>query len=329
MKQSIVPTYSRAPSPEFQKHLFDAGFLTPLIGLSREQKETKEGQPIPLDVHFRSNDVLQVYYGLTSLVNAQLKKNGVVALSAHGTYAKQDCAKNFLGNWHVSNLEFADSLSQYIREVCVSDSHTNKEGKIQADWSRIGKHANPRWIPFDREAVLSYDNIEQSKLGRTFTEVERARSLLETIAIFRPGRRQEKWARPGGPGRELDQLAIDDNGNLVLIEIKDAKGTPSEVYYAPLQLLQYIHEWRHAFGWLSVSRQLQELVDVRVRLGLMCEPPPLTGGIRAAVCFGKDDPSPEVTRRFYEVLGVVNAHLPSNVLPVEVWKLGENGPQSL
>ncbi len=329
MKQSIVPTYCRAPSPELQRQLSDTGFLTPLIGLSKEKVKTTAGHHIPLDVHFRSGDVVQVYCGLTSLVRAQLKNNGIVTLSAHDTYSKQDCAKDFLKDWRISSPEFVDSLSQYIHTIKVSDSHTSKEGRIQADWSRVGKDENSPWIPFDREAVLSYDDTQQSQLGRTFTEVESARSLLDIIAVSRPGRRHEKWARPKRPGRELDQLAIDSNGNLVLIEIKDAKGTSSEVYYAPLQLLQYIHEWRHAFGWLSVSRQLQKLIDVRVRLGLMREPPPLTGGIRAAVCFGRDERSDEVKRRYYEVLGVVNAHLPSNVQPVETWSYGDRGPQPL
>jgi len=31
----------------------------------------------------------------------------------------------------------------------------------------------------------------------------------------------------------------------------------------------------------------------------------------------------------YEVFGVVNAHLPSNVQPVETWSYGPEGPQPL
>lgn len=327
-RKPIIPSYPRAPSFELRKLLSDEEFLAPFISLSKEKKKIKNDH-VELDVHFRSNDTIQVYCGLTSLVDAKLKKDNIVTLSAHNTYRKQDCAKDLLRDWRIPSPGFMDSLLKYIHTVKVADSQTNKEGKIQADWSQVDEHQNRPWIPFDREAVLSYDNIEQSKLGRTFTEVESARTILDTIAVSRPGRRHEKWARPDGPGRELDQLAIDGDGNLVLIEIKDAKGKSSEVYYAPLQLLQYVHEWRHAFGWLSVSRQLRELIDVRVQLGLMREPPSLTGGIRAAVCFGEDERSDEVKRRYYEVLGVVNAYLPSNVQPVETWSYGHKGPRPL
>ena len=156
-------------------------------------------------------------------------------------------------------------------------------------------------------------------------------SLLETIAD-RPGRRGESWAKPSGGGRELDQLAIDGEGNLVLIEIKDATTSAGSaaIFYAPLQLLQYVHEWRHAFGWLSVSKDLQKLIEARQEVGLMPSAlPELTGGIRAAVCFGEDKRSEEVMRRFYEALGVVNAHLPPNVQPIETWSYGNDGPQPL
>ena len=70
---------------------------------------------------------------------------------------------------------------------------------------------------------------------------------------------------------------------------------------------------------------MQELIDARVALGLMLEVPQLSGRLRAAVCFGNDGRSEEVKRRYYETLGVVNAHLPSEVGPIETWKLEDGG----
>ena len=49
----------------------------------------------------------------------------------------------------------------------------------------------------------------------------------------------------------------------------------------------------------------------------------LTGGIRPAMGFGADHRSAEVQRRYCEVLGIVNQHLPPGVPPIETWTIEE------
>ena len=251
-RKPIIPSYPRAPSCKLRELLTKGEFLAPIIDLSEREKQV-ENDKLFLDVHLRPQDQVHVYCGLTRIVGAQLKRNGTVDIFADSAYKSQDCSENLFGNWSVGDIRFLDALNDYIDRVNVNKRHTNREGKIQTTWSRV---LDP-WIPFDREGVLSYKNEEQSKYGRKFEEVERALSLLMAIAE-RPGRKGVSWAKPSGGGRELDQLAIDSEGNLVLIEVKDASANSGAIFYAPLQLLQYVHEWRHAFGWLSVSRDLQE-----------------------------------------------------------------------
>lgn len=319
---SNMPTYKRAPSDDFLR-LLKEGFLSPLLHLG---EQTVAGRHH--DVHLRIGDEVHVYRGLTRLVAAKRRRDGKVEVSASPTYTSQTCAEGLFGVWSAEDEEsqrFENVLSRYLDEVCVALRHTEKEGGVQTSWSRDSERLP--WTPFDREAVLSYESEQQASKGRKFTEVEQAHSLLKTIATKRPGRRGQKWSEPSSPGKELDQLAVDPKGNLVLIELKYAEGdgNSAEIYYSPLQLLQYIHEWKRALGWLSVWRDLQELIDARVALKIMRKAPKLTGGIRAAVCFGKDGRSKEVKRRYYETLGIVNAHLPSNVGPIETWKLDDGG----
>ena len=130
------------------------------------------------------------------------------------------------------------------------------------------------------------------------------------------------------PGREVDQLAIDPEGRLVVIELKDASSKAQEVHYAPLQLLQYVWEWHCALK--HVRGDVQQLIDARVELGMTPRSiPPLTRGIRPIVGFGPDCRSEKVKRRYEEVLKVVNAHLPPVSLPIETWAFedGAVGPQ--
>ena len=314
------PVYLRSPSDKLEPLLREGGFLSPIIFISGKIIG-KSG--LPLDVHLRPNDEVHVYCGHARILTAKLSRGNTVKIDAHTTYQKDH--EEFFRNWNTDETDFATSLEHYLANVNIPSRLVEKEGKLQADWSRV---IEP-WVPFDREAVVSYAHIERESRSITFSAVESAKSILKDIAL-RPGRDGKPWAKPKGrQGNELDQLAVDEEGNLVLIEIKDAGAGSAQVFYAPLQLLQYIHEWRRAFGWLSVSRALQELIDTRVALGLMPEVPPLTGGIRAAVCFGKDTRSKEVKRRYYEALGVINAHLPAHVLPVETWSCVKGKPQSL
>ena len=106
--------------------------------------------------------------------------------------------------------------------------------------------------------------------------------------------------------------------NLVLLEIKDAFGSASEVYYAPFQLLQNVWEWQRALP--AVSNSVQELLDARVGLGLTPGGVPrITGGVRAAIGFGTDERSETVRSRHLEVLSIVNAQLLPGVSSIETW----------
>ena len=317
MTNANMPAYKRAPSSDFMAILKE-GLLSPLLHLG---DGTIAGRYH--DVHLRIGNEVHVYTGLTRLVTAKLRRDRKIEVSAHKTYVGQTCAEGLFRIWSEEDDEgqsFSIALSRYLEQVCVAPRHTEKEGRVQTIWSRV---TSP-WTPFDREAVLSYENEQQASNSREFAQVEQARSLLKTIAAGRSGRR---WQEPSSSGKELDQLAVDENGSLVLIELKHAArvGNSAEIYYSPLQLLQYIHEWKRAMGSLSIGRDLQKLIDARVSLGLTPEAPQLTGSLRAAVCFGNEGRSEEIKRRYYETLGIVNAHLPSDVGPIETWKFEDGG----
>ncbi len=150
--------------------------------------------------------------------------------------------------------------------------------------------------------------------------------LMDIHKAHRTAARRDQWAAPPEAGHEVDQLAIDREGRLVLIELKDAFKRTANVYYAPFQLLQYVWEWHGALE--VVEADLQKLIDARVAVGLT---PPgvtrLTGGIRAAVGFGPECRTPEVKRRFDMVLDIANQYLPNGVAAIETWEHTDNGPR--
>lgn len=309
-----TPSYPRTPSEELQTLLSSGGFLAPLVDLNKRQVAGVE-----LDVHLRTHDEVQVYCGLTRLLVVRRNRNGTVNVSAEQAYSKQECAKAIIRQWSTNRAsDFRRALDAYLRRVEVARRHIDGEGSLQSRWSRV---TNP-WIPFDREAVLSYSTQEESTGAREIDQVNAARSALEAIVESRRHLPPQggRWIKVPPGGREVDQLAVDSEGRLALLELKNASASSASVYYTPFQLLHYIWEWHNALE--AVRQQLQGLLDSRVALGLTPgSAPALTGGIRAAVCFGRDTRSGEVERRYQQVLQVVNQYLPSGVPSIETWTL--------
>ena len=290
--------YDRAPSPQLLRLLRPKGLLAPLLSLGDENTGG-----VGLDVHFRRNDEMHVYCGMTRLITAQALWGGDVKLTAHRTYTAQACAQGLFRTWRAGEPGLGSVLTSYLRGVKVGPRWTKAEGAIQMQWSRVRKP----WVPIDREVVLAHQ-VEAAALP----EVRAAHTALTAVA------RGSRWAAPPAGGTELDQLAIDTRGRLVLIELKVASKSSADLYYAPLQLLHYVWIWHDAFD--DVRDGVQALIDARVDAGLMPRVRRLGDGMRAVVGFGRDVRSPEVKRRYGGVLKIVNRHLPRGVGDVELWE---------
>ena len=293
-----IQPYDRAPSPKLQKLLQRGEFLEPLLTLA---KENTAG--VGLDVHFRRNDEIHVYCGMTRLITAQALWGGDVKLTDHKTYASQSCAKDLFRTWSTSETGFNKALTTYVRGVKICSRWTKAEGGVQMQWSRVHKP----WVPVDREVVL-----EHQAEATSFPEVRLAFAELTKIA------KRDRWEAPKAGSVELDQLAIDSRGRPVLIELKDASKRTGDVYYAPFQLLQYVWVWHDALD--LVRNGVQALIDARVAVGLTPQVRGLSGGIRPVIGFGRDLRSPEVKRRHEVVLKATNRCLPRGVPNIELWE---------
>ena len=308
-----MPTYKRAPSEELLALFADGRILAPVLELARR----KVGGHYH-DVNFRDNDEVYLYRGHSAVLQVRrYKRAGGLNVDADKKYKRTLSTDRIFGRWSLDGDDFEGALRDYLDKVDVAGSLTLGEGDIQLRWSQVTQP----WTPFDREAVLGYRNYargEERENARKFDQVSEARIQLEKCGL----------AKLPKPGRELDQLAIDQQGQLVLLELKDGSKSNAEVYYSPYQLLQYVWEWHTA---LEAARDdLQELISARNQLETSPHRiPDLTGGIRAAVGFGFDTPRGKTRLNYAKVLEVVNRHRPCGVKPIETWAFADTGPTRL
>lgn len=289
--------YARAPSSAFASLLSSSPLL-----------KSRVVAGLPVDPQLREGDHLHLYCGLTRLLDASLF-NDTLRLSAHPTYTSQPCGADLFREWSPQDPALSAALDHYFANVVVKPAQVRGEGAVQARWAQV----RDPWISFDREGVIGYEDSAARSAARSFPTLSQARSEIEALA--------GSWGPVPKTGGEVDQLAVDPQGRLVLLELKDSS---SPAYYAPLQLLQYLHEWAGALPTLHSS--LMALMESRKTLGLSPEMPPLSGGLRAVLAFGEGRPSTEVQQRLMLVKMVVNRYLPEGVEPMEVWSLEQGAP---
>ena len=74
--------------------MLPGGVLRPLVEVSKRQVSGHYH-----DVHFRANEEVHVYRGLTRLLTVRKMPDGSLSLTAHPTYKGQPCAQGFIRVW--------------------------------------------------------------------------------------------------------------------------------------------------------------------------------------------------------------------------------------
>ena len=237
--------YNRTPSPGFLDLFRTGNLLSPLCRPSL-QWQAQDGSAVGLDLQFRERDEAALYCGLTKLVVVANSRGGV-RVSANRAYKKQGTTAKYLFRiWRLMETasDFQAALDAYLADVRVARQWYATEGLVQARWlgNESGTKAMPPWHPIDREAVLGYTDMEESRAVLKRNAFRKACSVIEQL------RDVEHWANVEiKTTQELDQIAVTDNGSeLVLIEVKPFSA--SKVYYAPFQLFRYVVAWHAALS---------------------------------------------------------------------------------
>ena len=133
--------FNRAPKGRLCKYFEQGQVLSPLLDL----KKRWEDKEYRLDVHFRPDNRIDFYWGLTKLstlkwlVRPDLLR--VEADKAHKeSYRKKhskECAELFCA--HSPTDDFCERLRQYLLDVDVHPRHVEKEGEVHPPVALAGR----------------------------------------------------------------------------------------------------------------------------------------------------------------------------------------------
>jgi hypothetical protein len=214
---------------------------------------------------------ISVYRGLSRVLTI-LKTRDSDIVKIDGAKAFKEKSPNLYGKKELP-FNFANDLKRLVVGVSKDPKFdryyiNKKEGFYQNELSRMfgicGK-PNDDFVIIDKEAVVGYENqLEKDNLyGKIREKYKNLQKQISSLNAKRYGKNLEKKTI----GNELDFLALDRQGNILLIEYKHGTNT-SGIYLSPLQIGMYLE----LFSQLPLDEFKATIIDMieqKKKIGLI------------------------------------------------------------
>lgn len=258
--------YNRKISDSFAQLLKEGGDLRWLFDYVKSIKE--------LDFLIgknKSKEWISVYRGLSRLITIQ-KTSSSNTVKIDGANSYKSIMPNIYGK-KATTFDFRKNLDELLHHIVNDEKfdryyYNRKEGYFQNQLSRkfgIDGTRDNDFVIIDKEAVVGYSNQEEKnhKFGKL---QKRYKELQREISSLNP-RRYGKDSRKKSIGNELDFLALDKKGNILLIEYKHGTNT-SGTYLSPLQIGLYYDIFR-SFSKTDLEKAVFEMLRQKQEIGLI------------------------------------------------------------
>ena len=228
--------YNRTLSDRLSGLLENGGELRWLFDFVKNHKE--------LDFQVgrnNSKEWISVYRGLTRIISISLSGTSMINIVAADKY--KNIATDFYGKKDIK-YNFHNELELLIEKI-EADSQfdryfkNKKEGFYQNELSRkfgICGSAADEFVIIDKESVVGY--LNQTEKAKSFGTIQQKYKQLQKDISKDNSARYGIDLGKKAIGNELDFLALDKKGNILLIEYKHGTNT-SGIYLSTLQIGMY------------------------------------------------------------------------------------------
>jgi hypothetical protein len=259
--------YNRKLSDSFSKLLESNGELRWLFYLVQKRPD--------LDFLIGKNgskEWISIYRGLSRVLTIlKTRKPGIIKLDGADAYKK---ISNGLYGQKKLTEDFSSELIRLVSAVSNDSKfdryyNNKKEGYFQNELSRIfgicGK-PNDDFVVIDKEVVIGYEN-EQEKDKLYEKNIREKYKILQKDISHKNAKRYGRDLNEKAIGNELDFLALDKQGKLLLIEYKHGTNT-SGIYLSPLQIGMYFDVFNQ-FPRAELEKSVFEMLEQKKRIGLI------------------------------------------------------------
>lgn len=214
----------------------------------------------------KGKEWISVYRGLSKILQINATSEKIVADTKFQTLAPNLFSKTI-------NDNFQNELVALINEIPKSENdklhryyENKKEGFYQNKLSRkygINSEADSEFVIIDKEVVVSYDTKKEKEnlllpIQEKFQQLQKVIAEKDTKHF---GTKEKKF------GNELDFLALDKDGNVLLIEYKHGTNT-SGIYWSSLQVGVY-YEIFNALDKKEFEKSIFEMLKQKQEIGLI------------------------------------------------------------
>lgn len=327
--------YNRVISKWFQEIISENGSLRWLFDFVAKYEY--------LDFLIGKNDNLQwisIYYGLSRILRIIPTSNNGIKIEADHAYleiAKENNLKIY-GTYEkdkVINLS-ADLLvliTLVLKNPRFDKCYNNKkEGYYQTMFSReYGLKANSgkAFVIIDKESVIGFENID-TKNSILIPVQEKYRNIYNVLSKNNPKEYGIDLSKKS-IGNELDFLAVNSNGDILLIEFKHGSNT-SGIYLSPIQIGLYFDIFSiYAEQYKDIfENTIIQIVDQKKHIGLIpsnFQFPNKINKIIPVLVISKYNNKSTGIKKFKEVLKISrNILIDSNFLSnIQIYSYDENG----
>ena len=263
--------YDRALSSSFSQLIEEHGQLRWLFDFVKEQDDldfligkNKTGKN-------QTKEWISVYRGLTRLISISKRRTpDAIKIDADDSYKKIE--PDLYGNDIPVTKNFKFLLSDLLNKVRKNEKfdryyNNKKEGYYQNKLSRkygINGSSDSDFVIVDKEAVIGYES-EECK-NAIFGECQKKyKELQKEISIDH--KKYGKDLEKKSIGNELDFIAVDKTGNILLIEYKHGTNTAG-IYLSPLQIGLY-YDLFTKFDRKTLDESILSQIEQKQKIGLI------------------------------------------------------------
>lgn len=225
-----------------------------------------------------SNQWISIYRGLTRLVMIQPRKNGKIKIDGAKKY--KSIKPELYGTFSVDDFKSKKTQETWLKDLKGLKDDLNKDPKFDKNYNnkKEGYYQNELsrkfgvegkkdddFVILDKEAVVGY--LNQKEKEKHYAQLQKRYNEILAYLSKTDSKRFGKKLEKKSFGNELDFIALDKKGNILLIEYKHGTNN-SGIFLSPLQIGMYVDMFSD-LPQKEFFKVIEEMFEQKKMMGLI------------------------------------------------------------